>query len=141
MTIRHVHQAEYDYPGAFFPESCTRPIEAPSVGAAVAAQPDDQWYAVTIRTFEEKLFTAADGEEAWVRQGEHRMIGKFVIGRLVHVDDIPDEVDERDASILKTNIRCNSKDGYGVRTRRGNWQIASDYDRVFTVAQLEVEKP
>lgn len=64
-----------------------------------------------------------------------------MIGTMMHAADIPDEVDGHETSILKSNIRSNSKDGYGVKTRRGNWQIASDYDRVLTVDQLAMEKP
>lgn len=39
---RHVHHATYDYPGMLFPNSINRPIAAPSIGAAVAGQKDDE---------------------------------------------------------------------------------------------------
>lgn len=134
------HVAEYLYPGSFFPEETYREIEFPTLQCAVENGPDedgyfkkDGWYAVRIRTITEKRYEAADGDETWLRDGEPTT-KSFVVGRLVHVDS--PELEGEDNRILRSNISGNSRDplkGYGVLTRRGNWQIASDYDEVVSL--------
>lgn len=138
-ALRMRHHAVYDYPGSFFPESTSRSLDEPTLTAAIAAGPDeddyftkDGWYAVTISTVTEKLFTA-DGEEAWVKQGDTVTVGKWVVGERIHYSDIEDT---RDNAILISNIRGNSKDGFGVKTRRGNWQIASDFTHVVSPEEV-----
>lgn len=140
--IRTRYTAEYDYPGTLFPESITRTVDGPTFAAAVAVQPDEEtgyfrkdgWYAVKIRAIVEKRFAADDGEEAWVKQSAD-VVGFWVVGERIHWSEIEDT--ERNA-ILISNIKCNSRDGgYGVRTRAGNWQIASDYTEVIAPADLQ----
>lgn len=138
---RNRYLAEFDYPGALFPESITKTAKGPSIEDALAVAPSetegtyfvkDRWYAVTITEVIEKQYLAADGsDEEWVEQRRSR-VGRWVVGEKVHVDDIPD--DDRH-EILRSNIRNNSEDGFGVKTRAGNWQIASDYDGVLSLAE------
>lgn len=139
--IRQRFFAEYNYPGSFFPESTTREIDLPTVEAAVAAGPDedgyfrkDGWYSVRITSKVEKRFVANDGAEAWVKQGEIETIAHWVVGERIHYSAI----DATDANrILISNIEGNSADGgYGVLTRCGNWQIASDFDAVLSPAEV-----
>jgi len=136
MTTRNIRTrftAEFDYPGMLFPETITKTIAAGTLAAALREQPDEQgyfnrngWYAVTIRSVAEKRYVADDDEETWVRLSAEK-VASYVVGEKIHHADIEDN--DRNA-ILISNIRANSKDGYGVRTRAGNWQIASDYDAV-----------
>lgn len=139
--IRQRFFAKYNYPGSFFPESTTREIDLPTVKAAVAAAPDEEgyfckdgWYSVRITSKVEKRFVATDGAEAWVNQGDIKTIGHWVVGERIHHSDI----DATDANrILIRNIEGNSRDGgYGVLTRCGNWQIASDFDAVLSPAEV-----
>lgn len=132
---RTKHVAEYDYPGLLFPESTSRQIPEPTFAAAVTAGPaeddyfrKDGWYAVTVRSTVEKRYESEDGDEAWVNVAKPQVVGKWVVGERIHYSDI----EQTDAnSILIGNIKCNSRDGgYGVLTRCGNWQIASDYTAV-----------
>lgn len=140
MTERLKHTAIYSYPGVLFPEDTSREISEPTVAAALASAPTepegyfhaDGWYAVEIKTTTQKLFTAEDGEQTWVNSSTDR-VTRVVVGERIHADDI--EATDRNA-ILIANIRGNSKDGYGVLTRRGNWQIADDYDQVLTPAEV-----
>jgi hypothetical protein len=124
-----------------FPEEVNRPVGEPTFAAAVAAGPDDSegyfkrdgWYAVTINAIVERRFTSGDGEETvWVQQSRTK-VKSWVVGVRVHVDGIEDTERNR---ILISNIRGNSEDGYGVLTRAGNWQIASDYDEVVEPASI-----
>ena len=133
---RRRHSATYLYPGAFFPEETTRQIKRPTLASAIAAQPDDRdgyfrksgWYAVRIATTTERRFVAENGDETWVREGKPEVLS-VIVGERIHYTEIPDT----DANaILISNIRGNSKDGFGVKTRAGNWQIASDYDEVIS---------
>ena len=124
--------AEYLYPGSLFPENVQRSLTEPTLGQAVAVQPDEEgyfrkdgWFAVKILSITEKRYTA-DGDETWVREGKPTT-HSYIVGKRVHVDDIPDTDDNR---ILRWNISINSDDGFGVLTRCGNWQIASDYSEV-----------
>lgn len=134
--IREVHSAEFHYPGSLFPESITRSVPEATLEAAVAAQRDELWYAVVLRTRVQKRFTAADGEEVWNTVGQSTKVASYVVGEPVHVDDIPDDDQHH---ILRSNIRSNSKgEPLGVRTRRGNWQIASDYDAVVDSTTMQV---
>lgn len=133
------YTAEYDYPGSFFPKSTSRQIVVPTFESAVTNGPNedgyfrkDGWYAVTIRAVHEKRFTASDGAEAWVQQ-RVEVVGKFVVGERVHHESARLAGPEFD--ILRSDIRANSEDGYGVLTRCGNWQIASDYTRVLPPAE------
>lgn len=135
MTTRIRYIAEYLYPGAFMPEEVTLPLPAPSFMVAVEYGPDqdgyfkkDGWYAVKITAVTEKLFVSEeDSEEAWVRQSSE-VVGKWIVGERVHHEEAQLAGERFD--ILRSNIRSNSKDGYGVLTRCGNWQIASDYTEV-----------
>lgn len=132
------YTAEYLYPGVFMPEEFTKPLDEPTFAAAVAAGPDEEnyfvkdgWYAVRITATHEKRFVSEDGEEAWVRQSSEKA-GSWIVGQRVHYSDI--EATDRNA-ILISNIRGNSRDGgFGVLTRCGNWQIASDYTEVIEPA-------
>lgn len=133
MTTREHHVATYLYPGSFFPEEITKTIAEPTFAAARQSGPDedgyfsrDGWYAVRIQTNVEKRFTAEDGEELWSIV-ERRPVGNHIVGELVHWTDIEDNDRHR---ILITNIQVNAKDGHGVLTRCGNWQIADDWDFV-----------
>lgn len=137
MSERVRYVAEYDYPGALFPESVTREVETPTWEAVVGAAPAetsgyfraDGWYAVKVTAITEKLFTAKDHEMTWIRQSAEK-VRSWVVGEKIHADDIVPT--ERNA-ILISNIRGNTPEGsepYGVHTRAGNWQIASDYDGV-----------
>lgn len=135
MNTRVRYVAEYSYPGAFMPESTTRELEQPTLDAAVAAGPDedgyfrkDGWYAVKITAFYEKRYVEAGGDaETWVRT-DTSSAGAWVVGERVHVDD--PSIAGSDFDILRSNIRCNTKSGYGVRTRCGNWQFADDFSGV-----------
>lgn len=135
MTVQTRYSARYLYPGALFPEEVTKHIDEPTLEAAIKAQPDeagyfrrDGWYAVEILATTSKRFTSPeDGEEVWIPAGPSKRVERVAVGRLVHADSIEDTEQNR---ILISNIRGNSDDGYGVLTRAGNWQIASDYDRV-----------
>lgn len=139
---RYVYTAEYLYPGSFFPEETYRALDRAYLDEALAKQPDEEgyfrkdgWYAVRIRTHVEKRFVAGNGEETWVRQADRTHTKSYVVGIMKHVSDIPDIDPEtgRDQTILKRNIEGNSREplkGYGVLTRCGNWQIASDFDEV-----------
>jgi hypothetical protein len=130
------YSAEYMYPGSFFPESVHRALLQPTFAAAVAAGPDedgyfrkDGWYAVKIHAITEKRFTSDDGEVTWVKQGTVE-VGNWIVGDRIHWSEIDDT---RENAILISNIKGNSRDGgYGVKTRAGNWQIASDYTEVIS---------
>lgn len=131
MKTRQRFYAEFWYPGLLFSDSKIRDIDAGTIEAALAAAPDDdRWYAVSVHAVTEKRYVADDGDETWVRTSTERVL-RAIIGEKVHVDLIPDD-DEH--SILRSNIRYNSTDGYGVRARTGNWQIAQDYDLVLASA-------
>jgi hypothetical protein len=138
MTTRERHFAEYLYPGSFFPESTSREVPAATLTAAVNAGPDedgyfskDGWYAVKIKTAVEKLFVADDGDESWI--GKPDVVATVIVGDRIHFSEI--EKSDRNR-ILISNIECNSRDGgYGVLTRCGNWQIASDYDFVISASE------
>lgn len=143
-TQRYRYSAEYLYPGSFFPEETYRDLPDGHLSTALELAPDEEgyfkkdgWYAVRIRTRIEKRFVAEDGEETWIRQGEGH-VKSYVIGVLTHVNNIHDlesgaAGDMLDNRILKSNIRSNSREpykNYGVLTRCGNWQIASDWDQI-----------
>lgn len=119
--------AEYSYPGSFFPETSTRDLPDGRYESAVEAQPNDAWFAVKILKSTERRFVAANGDERWLCEREPEKVGSWVIGERIHWTAIPDTDETR---ILRSNIRSNSENGYGVLTRRGNWQIASDYTGV-----------
>lgn len=137
MTLKRHYFATYRYPGAFLSEEVTRELEEPSLEAALACQPTDAgyftkdgWYAVVLESRVDKLFKADDGEETWVMQGLEK-IGSFIVGDLVHVTD--ESIAGEEFRVLRANIEGNSRGnlkGYAVRTRLGNYQIASDYDWV-----------
>lgn len=138
MNERTRYTATYLYPGSFFPEEASRDVPEPTFEAAALAGPDedgyfrkDGWYAVRITAIREKRFTSDDGEEAWVKQDAKR-VGSWIVGERVHHEDERLAGDQFD--ILRSNIRSNSDDGYGVLTRCGNWQIASDYTEVVAPA-------
>lgn len=145
MSTRERHVAEFFYPGSFLPETIFRTIAEPTLAAALAAAPDgdpaqgyigakDGWYAVKVTTATDKRFVADDGEETWVRVGQKKDVGSWIVGEKIHVDDIL----ENDANrILRANIAGNSADGYAVLTRVGNWQIASDWTDVLSPADAE----
>ncbi len=141
MTHRVRFIAEYLYPGTFFPEETICVVTDPSFASCVDQGPDDEgtyfykngWYAVRVRMLSEKRYHADDGEQRWISENE-AIVRSYIVGTLTHVDDIPDSTPTdsgpQDNSILKSNIRSNSRDplkGYAVLTRCGNWQIASDY--------------
>lgn len=130
--FRQTYYAVYDYPGLLFAESRTRDIGGPTIEHAIAGELDKGWYAVHIHERTEKLFRAADGEETWVKQDDER-ISRHVVGDRIHYSAIDDSHRNQ---ILISNIRCNSTDGYGVLTRAGNWQIASDYDSVIPASAV-----
>lgn len=119
------YTAKYSYPGSFFAESMGRDIPNPSYESAIAAaEGDGNWYAVEVFEITERRFTAQNGAERWIEEDKPVKVGSWVIGNRVHWQDIPDTPENE---ILRSNIRGNSEDGYGVKTRCGNWQIASDY--------------
>ncbi len=140
MTTRTRYTATYDYPGMLFPESVTRDVADDRLESVVAAAPaetegyfrKDGWYAFQIHAITEKHFTAEDGEEAWVRVGKAERVANMVVGEKVHVDSIPDTAENR---ILRVNIQANTPDGVAVKTRAGNWQLASDYDLVLSPSE------
>lgn len=140
-ATRTNHVATYLYPGSFFPEETNRAIPEPTLAAAVAAAPTDEegyfrkdgWYAVRVTTTTLKRFVADDGEETWVPQDKPAKVGNWIVGERVHFETLPD--DDRH-SILRSNIRANTKSGYGVLTRCGNWQFADDYDAVIEPAAV-----
>lgn len=121
---RKKYTAEYLYPGFFMPEEETREVSDGTYAAVIAAQPNDGWYAVEVREITQRLYRADNGDEQWVKEGKSQRIGSWVVGEKIYWEDIPDTDANR---ILRSNIRSNSKDGFGVKTRCGNWQIASDY--------------
>jgi hypothetical protein len=126
MTLKMTHYARYLYPGSFMPEDRSREIPEPTYAAALATQPDDGWYAVEITSTTYKLFTADDGEQEWVAQNRES-VGRWLIGEKVHYSEIEETPDSH---ILISNIRNNGLDGFGVKTRRGNWQWLSPGDTV-----------
>lgn len=121
------YTAIYSYPGSFFPETTTRDVTDGTYAAAVAAQTDDLWYAVEVKKITERRYEAANGNVEWLKDKSPERVGSWVVGERIHWEDIPDTDDNR---ILRSNIRGNSTDGYGVKTRRGNWQMASDFSAV-----------
>jgi len=135
---RKKFRAEYLYPGSFMPEECYRDLPEPTFEAAVEHGPDDidgyftkdGWYAVQISTIiEHRVRNLETGVEFWMEASRTRE--SYIIGRLVHYES-PELAHPRH-EILRSNIRSNSRDplkGYGVLTRCGNWQIASDWDYV-----------
>lgn len=133
-NTRIKYTAEYLYPGAFFPEETYRELPEGTFDAAVLFGPDedgyfqkDGWYAVRIRTVQEKRFMSDDGDEQWVSSSETQK--SYIVGKKVHYLDSSIADDKHD--ILQSNIKNNSRDGgYGVLTRCGNWQISSDWDVV-----------
>lgn len=136
MSTREVHEATYYYPGVFMPETVNRDLEFSTLEDAIRYQPDekyyfkkDGWYAVRIKSFTQKLFESSDGEQRWLNERSKTEEKSFVVGRMRHWEDLPDDGKHE---ILRSNIRNNSKDGYGVLTRCGNWQMASDYDYVIS---------
>lgn len=141
--IRKEHYGRYSYPGSFFAEYTTVELTEPTLTAAAIEGPrgsgyffKDGWFAVEITTVTLKRFEAADGAEVWVRQGTEA-VGKWIVGRLVHFE--ADELAGDEHNILRSNIRSNSRDphkGYGVLTRCGNWQIASDYTAVVSAEDV-----
>lgn len=128
MVDTVAHKARYLYPGVFMPEEQVRDLTFPTYGEAVKGQPDDGWYAVEISSIKYKRFTADDGDIEWIPQGT---VNKetYIIGQQIHCDEIPNTDENR---ILRSNIRSNSDDGFAVKTRCGNWQIASDWDHVMS---------
>jgi hypothetical protein len=125
MTKRMKYSAEYLYPGAFFPESMYRELAEPTFSAAVDAEPDSGWYAVKITTTTQKMFTAGDGDVTWVDQESEKE--SWIVGEKIHYTQIPNTEEN---GILRRNIEYNDPDGFGVRTRLGNWQPAGAYDHV-----------
>ena len=119
--------ATYSYPGSFFAETESRDLASGTLESAIAEQPNSNWYAVAVKSINERKFVAANGTEKWLAEGNPEKIGSWIVGEKIHWEDIPDTDENR---ILRSNIRVNSKDGYGVKTRLGNWQIASDYTAV-----------
>ena len=126
MAEKMTHYARYLYPGVFMPEERERSLEEPTYAAALDAQPDDGWYAVEIHSNTKKLYTADDGEQEWV-QKRHEKVGSWIVGERIHYSEIKDTDENR---ILRSNLQSNDPDGFGVKTRRGNWQPASAYDHV-----------
>jgi hypothetical protein len=126
MAEKMTHSARYLYPGAFMPEDISRDLEEPTFQEAIRAQADDGWYAVEITSTTWKLFTADDGETEWVAKNRQK-VGSWIVGEKIHYTEIEDTDDNR---ILRSNLRNNDKDGFGVKTRRGNWQPADAYDHV-----------
>jgi len=133
--------AEFLYPGAFFPEETYRDLPEATLEAAVRCAPDetgyfrkDGWYAVRIRSTPERRFVDADGSGAavWVKDGETE-VWSAIVGEEVHMTDERIAGDEHQT--LRSNIKSNSADGYGVLARTGNWQFASDWDAVITPEQ------
>lgn len=117
-------EAKYLYPGVFMPEVVRHPVPDGTYAAACAIQPDNGWYAVEVQKVAERLYRAENGDEKWVSDGQPVKVGSWIVGDKIHWQDIPDTAENR---ILRSNLQANSSDGYGVRTRCGNWQIASDY--------------
>lgn len=132
--IRTRYLAEYAFPGLLFPEMDTRDIEVPTLRAAVQANPRNGWYAVRITAITKELFTSDSGEERWLTKGGPEKVDHIVVGERIHINDIPDTPEN---SILRSNIRGNTDDGYAVKTRRGNWQFASDYNRVVSAETVD----
>lgn len=136
MTLRSRYKAEYYYPGSFMPETTSRDVADPRWLTVVAAGPDqegyfskDNWYAVVVREIVEERFTSDSGEERWLVNSNEK-VRSYIVGRVFHVDDIPDVDGTRDNSILKSNIRGNSMSQIAVLTRCGNWQMYEDWDEV-----------
>lgn len=123
--------ATYFYPGVFMPEDVARQIPNGQFNSVIAAQPDNRWYAVEVRQRTERRYEAANGSEKWISEGDAKKVGSWIVGEKIHWEDIPDTEGNK---ILRSNIQGNSKDGYGVRTRCGNWQIASDWQAVLITA-------
>jgi hypothetical protein len=144
-VIRERHFAVYLFPGVFMPEETYRELVKPTFEQALASAPDDEegyfrkdmWYAVKIHTTVEERFTSDEGEVKWVEK-ERRKVSSWILGEKVHHED-PQLQDEK-FIILRSNIRNNSENGFGVLCRTGNWQIDSDYDYVVSNADLEQYK-
>jgi hypothetical protein len=140
MTTRTRYIAEYLYPGSFMPEETSTDIPEPTLSAAIVYGPDepgyftkDGWYAVLIKTVTEKQYVSDDGDSRWLRDGKIE-VEKIVVEAVLHVDD--PAIAGPEFNTLRANIRSNSRDPYknlAVRTRSGNWQILSDWDRVVSL--------
>lgn len=136
MPTQTRYRAEYLYPGSFFPEETYRDLKEPTFENAVKFGPNedgyfkkDGWYAVIIREKIERLMVDPDkpASTTWDMVSNEK-VKSFIVGRMIHMDS--PEMSGSDKDILRSNIRSNSRDplkGYGVLTRCGNWQIASDW--------------
>lgn len=119
--------ATYWYPGSFFSEDKTRELPAATLVAALAAQPDDGWFAVSVQRTPMKVFRSEDGEERVMSTGQAIKVGKWYIGEEFTAEQV--EAMPGDHEILVSNMRAN---GWRTvcRTRRGNWQPVETGDVV-----------
>lgn len=139
-TTRTRWTATYSYPGFLFPEETSRPVDHPTLQGVLEAAPRDEdgyfradgWYAARVTQRTQKLYTAADGEEQWI-QTDVTQGPSWLIGEKVHLDDIPDDDDH---AILRSNIRCNTKDGIAVKTRLGNWTLPVEGTEVIAASEV-----
>ena len=134
MTTRTRFIAEYFYPGTFVAETASVEIDMPTRKAAEEAKPKgtvgytDRCYAIKITEVTDRLWES-DGEYKWLPEGNATLVDSWVYGEEIHIDDIPDTPENR---ILRSNIRCNSDDGYAVRHIGPGWTLRRDWNRVVT---------
>ena len=135
MRVEHI-RATFLYPGVFMPEYVIRPVSSPSWRDVLDAAPNesgyftlDGWYAATVECVTSKRFESSDGDVEWVRQGQPELVDSWIIGERHHWSEIDSANGRND--ILIGNIKRNDRSGgYGVHTRCGNWQLASDWKNI-----------
>jgi hypothetical protein len=113
---------EYLLPGLFMPESESKEIESRSVELALKMMPKSCYcfYFYSVETVEQ------GGETLRGKAKNHS--GRFYPGaQRVHWKAIPD-IPNNDT--LRSNLRGSGLNGYGIKTRMGNWQPAQKGDKI-----------
>lgn len=123
----------YFFPGSFFSEQKSERVTSTDIPKTI---PLDCY---GFHFSETEYVIGFDGKEF---VGETKRISNmFIIGEEHHVSTIPD-VDERgDTSILKSNIKNNSKTGIGIKTHLGSWQVKGDDTTVISEKDVKFSKP
>lgn len=147
MTAKATYTANFFYPGTLFPEETQREIEEydgiPTLADILEVAPDaapedsyfckDRWYAVSLREKIEVLYESTeDPNDRRFVQTSNEVLHSWIVGEKIHVDDIEDQEPGGRNAILASNIRGNTPDGYAVKTRCGNWQLAKDFGTVIS---------